>query len=97
METVLSMIFITPSHLFYICMYVSNRDLYVPRTVPGPCLYQVNKFNHMEEKRTLHRRDTENSPLIKRLDLCKSLFTYVPAIQSTKHMQVILTFIGVLA
>ncbi len=30
----------------------------------------------MEEERALHRRDTMNSPLIKRLDLCKSLFTY---------------------
>ncbi len=50
-------------------MYVSNRDLYVSRMVPGTYLNQVNKINHMEKERALHRRDTVNSPLIKRLDL----------------------------
>jgi hypothetical protein len=64
------MIFITLSisPIWYVCMFPIAIYMY-PVPVPGTYLNQVNKFNHMEDEGALHRRDTVNSPLIKRLDL----------------------------
>ncbi len=72
------MICLTPFYFSCMCTFliaIMYGTLY--RYLPGNT--KSNKFSHTEEKRAPYRRDTVNSPLIKRLDLGKSLNTYVPA------------------